>query len=1222
MRINMIPVLVSIYIVVSGTCTITGAAVYNPPERIMVTRPTFEENTERQLRYKPDGTDFVIENGEEYFNRPLYGGNTAFRVDVGDKPELSLYLPGHGGNMRFGIRTADGAKWLHDADRIISRYRPGAMIYEIRDNLLKDATLNLCVIGLYDYDGLIVEARLQGKAPVELIAAYGGASGKRGKRSGDIGCESEPVNKFFQLKPENCKDNGFTINDNAFVLIGPRAGIAGVFPKKAVLAIADAQKWNAVNELLASAEDSSEYPVITSIMTLSFDKPIYAALKRIDNDAANFKYDDLPNLFEKTQQQRRQIARRVRVDTPDPYINAAASALCIAADAIWDEKQGSVMHGAVAWRSKYLGWRGPYANDALGWHDRAKRHLTYWAGQQDTSPVPEEILPADPKAHLARNEPSLHSNGALSHKHYDMNLVYMDALFRHILWTGDLDLARMLWPVNERHIAWERRLFRRLFGDDKLPLYEAYAAIWASDDLQYHGGGVTHASAYNYYHNRMVARLAKQLGKDPAPYEQEAELILEGMQKYLWLQKRGWYAEFKDLLGLQATHSSAALWTFYHTLDSQAADPLRAWQMSRFVDTQIAHIPVYDGDIPKGKYFTLPTTNWMPYTWSTNNVVMAEVAHTALAYWQAQRPDKAYELFKGCIIDSMYMGKCPGNAGMTTYFDMARGEAQRDFGDAVGTCSRALIEGLYGIVPDLLAGELNVTPGFPCSWEYAKLEHPNLKYNYHRDGHTETYSIKPSFSKPLSLRLRIKARATHVEAVTVNGEPADWTSVKETVGGPAVQINCKSAPEYDVKVIWKGPNPAGVQSHPVAAKENAFQANFEGATVIDVADPQKALREVEIQSHTLSAKAAGILGHRTVFARLEQGQMTWWQPVEFEIRRPYEIISGSQQAEDSIEFRIRNNTGESITTEAVIRAGTRFAKTSLKIPAYNQSCYIRLSAKDLGLMPGSNRIQIDLGNDTTCEGVVVNWHIKGEQLMDKAESVQLDAVYNDSVAQIFQNEYLSPRSPYCSLAIPKQGIGSWCNFAKTFEIDDSGLREAANNNDGLFMLPQGIPFKMPIEANVKNTVFTSQWDNYPDTVTIDVEGRAQHLYLLMAGSTNSMQSRFDNGEVVVTYKDGSSERLVLRNPTTWWPIDQDYFIDDFGFKRPEPIPPRVNLKTGQVRILDIAEYKGKGDTIPGGAATVLDIPLNAKKELQSIRLRTLANEVVIGLISATLIHES
>ena len=53
----------------------------------------------------------------------------------------------------------------------------------------------------------------------------------------------------------------------------------------------------------------------------------------------------------------------------------------------------------------------------------------------------------------------------------------------------------------ERHLAWERRLFRREFGPDKLPLYEAYAVIWASDDLQYNGGGTAHASAYNYFHN-------------------------------------------------------------------------------------------------------------------------------------------------------------------------------------------------------------------------------------------------------------------------------------------------------------------------------------------------------------------------------------------------------------------------------------------------------------------------------------------------------------------------------------------------------------------------------------------------------------------------------------------------------------------------------------------------------------------------------------------------
>jgi len=64
----------------------------------------------------------------------------------------------------------------------------------------------------------------------------------------------------------------------------------------------------------------------------------------------------------------------------------------------------------------------------------------------------------------------------------------------------------------------------------------------------------------------------------------------------------------------------------------------------------------------------------------------------------------------------------------------------------------------------------------------------------------------------------------------------------------------------------------------------------------------------------------------------------------------------------------------------------------------------------------------------------------------------------------------------------------------------------------------------------------------------------------MAGSSSAMQSRIDNGEVVVTYTDGSATRLALENPTTWWPIDTDYFIDDFGFRRPEPIPPRVDLQ--------------------------------------------------------------
>ena len=61
---------------------------------------------ERAVRYYPDGNDFVIENGDRRFTRALYGTNTAFRVEAGDLPEFAMYMPGMGGNLRFGLIDA------------------------------------------------------------------------------------------------------------------------------------------------------------------------------------------------------------------------------------------------------------------------------------------------------------------------------------------------------------------------------------------------------------------------------------------------------------------------------------------------------------------------------------------------------------------------------------------------------------------------------------------------------------------------------------------------------------------------------------------------------------------------------------------------------------------------------------------------------------------------------------------------------------------------------------------------------------------------------------------------------------------------------------------------------------------------------------------------------------------------------------------------------------
>jgi hypothetical protein len=223
------------------------------------------------------------------------------------------------------------------------------------------------------------------------------------------------------------------------------------------------------------------------------------------------------------------------------------------------------------------------------------------------------------------------------------------------------------------------------------------------------------------------------------------------------------------------------------------------------------------------------------------------------------------------------------------------------------------------------------------------------------------------------------------------------------------------------------------------------------------------------------------------------------------------------------------------------------------------------------------------------------------------------------VTRIFRNEYRSPRSPFVSLALPKQGLGGWAGGVNaTAEVDDSGLRAVAEKNGGYLILPNGVPFATPGLGEAKNILFVSQWDNYPREATVPLSGKARGLHLLMAGSTNAMQSRIENGEVIVTYRDGLTTRLTLENPTTWWPIDQDYFMDDFQFRNRAPLPTRVNLKTGIVRVLDPKTFKGQGGKIPGGAATVLNLPLDSQRELKSLTVRAIANDVVIGLMAATL----
>ncbi|MDE7418832.1 MAG: DUF4450 domain-containing protein [Muribaculaceae bacterium] len=239
---------------------------------------------------------------------------------------------------------------------------------------------------------------------------------------------------------------------------------------------------------------------------------------------------------------------------------------------------------------------------------------------------------------------------------------------------------------------------------------------------------------------------------------------------------------------------------------------------------------------------------------------------------------------------------------------------------------------------------------------------------------------------------------------------------------------------------------------------------------------------------------------------------------------------------------------------------------------------------------------------------------------DKYETIDLSGLYNANITDLFRNRYESPRSPYTTLQIPIQGIGEWCHPDDTAHIDDSGLRRMVGEN-GIMMTSIGIPFAS--DKIGKNIIYTSLFDNYPDRVSVPLSGKANGIQLLLAGSTNHMQSYMENGMIKVKYADGTEETLPLIAPYNWCPIEQDYYIDGKQFRLDTPRPYRITFKEGIVsdNLGEALEIKGVyGRRIDGGAGVMLRIDLDPSKELKELELETLSNDVVIGLAAATLVR--
>ncbi len=203
--------------------------------------------------------------------------------------------------------------------------------------------------------------------------------------------------------------------------------------------------------------------------------------------------------------------------------------------------------------------------------------------------------------------------------------------------------------------------------------------------------------------------------------------------------------------------------------------------------------------------------------------------------------------------------------------------------------------------------------------------------------------------------------------------------------------------------------------------------------------------------------------------------------------------------------------------------------------------------------------------------------------------LDLAPYFNMALTEIYQQRYLAPRPEGYSIGARVNGRYAW-EWTHTGHnsviVDDTALRQAPSGRYPVSGTPG-----FPTPAKGPNAACVSVWENYPTELKIplpSVSGQSLHLFCI--GATNAMQSGVVNAVIQVTYTDGSMQELPLVAPDNF----DDWLLPSW---------------LAEERIFYFSDLNH---------GLRLVIPLTPGKVPAELVLRAVANEVILGLLGASI----
>ena len=862
--------------------------------------------------YQVKNNSIMGENIGRYNNRPLYINNTNAFVLTGDQP-IARLVKGEFiyGTFMLAIERGGQTKWLQQCDQITSGYRSGQMTWTVSDHGFPGLLVTLDIVPMATTTGMAVRATTKGvQMGDKLIWAFGGAQWRKDQNlSWKLDVMGQPELLTWGFVPQECKNNSVEIKDKCFFIRLPDAEstantiftVAGSCNALTQANIGEASGWNNAAFLQSK---SLNLPLLNGTVAIKNGETIYwafEAFNKVDNPDLSH-VNNPEKAFAEGLKRTESFQSRLKINTPDPFLNAIAQASVAAVDGTWYPPV--FVHGALQWNMRFPGWRTIFGGTMYGWHDRVRDEAKFYAEAQIKESDKKDAK-ADPALLLTGQHPDSRFYGVgrinKDQNFYDMQTQFFDQIVEEYRWTADPELVKFFREALELHLNW----IRDCFDPDGDGVYESYLNTWPTDSQWYNGGGTAEETSYAYRGHWAARDMARNAGDAEAEkyHAHMLKKIKKGFFDKLWISKKGYSGAYREQGGHERLHQDPWLYSIFLPIDAGLTTPVQSIESVYYSEWALQNDRMSSG----GRQVW--TSNWLPSIWSVRELWPGDNYHLALSYFQAGLPNDGYDIFRGTFMRTAFDHLSPGNFGGI--------QGGVDFGDCVHTFARTLVAGLFGYHPDYPNGKVQLAPQFPSEWNTASIELPDFKIAFERRGNNNNYHIK--LARKAKLELLLPIQCSEIKNVTLNGEKVKWELIP-AVGRSLVKIELPLSDKVDVAIETVKTLPYYAPVNLEGNVGDVINISAKDARIISVEDSQGVLENVKNDKGIITANLTNTKGYHTIIAQMLAGKSPQMRVFRIKINDPVGDAKEAARYVDEIPKNAKNANWSNINLSSLFNA--------------------------------------------------------------------------------------------------------------------------------------------------------------------------------------------------------------------------------------------------------------------------------------------------------------